>query len=150
MVKSDDDYPTVSQVTDAPVYRSICGDVWYQIDGASGANLEKLDWSRRAYRWFYEGLHTSDFPVLVTRPNLRAAAVVVLCVLGMALSITGVVLGWRRLPHCAARDPLTIAPTTCRRAARCPGDPRLVSHTLEISHIRCALRKSQGATPGFS
>ena len=35
----------------APVYRLVCGDVWYHIDGASGAALEKLDSSRRAYRW---------------------------------------------------------------------------------------------------
>lgn len=32
-------------------------DVWYHVDGASGANLEKLDARRRRYRWVYEAHH---------------------------------------------------------------------------------------------
>jgi hypothetical protein len=97
VVKPNDDYPFVSEIADAPVYRSICGDAWYHIDGASGANLEKLDSPRRLYRWLYRALHTLDFPVLMAHPNLRVTAVVILCALGIALSTTGVVVGWRRL-----------------------------------------------------
>jgi len=97
IVKPDDDYPVASDVTDAPVYRSICGDVWYHLDGASGANLEKLDARRRTYRWLYRALHTLDFPVLVARPGLRTVVIVGLCAFGVAFSITGIVIGWRRL-----------------------------------------------------
>jgi uncharacterized iron-regulated membrane protein len=97
MVKPDDDYPVVSDVAGAPVYRSICGDAWYHIDGASGASLEKLDARRRAYRWLYQALHILDFPVLMARPNLRTAIIVVLCAFGIVFSITGIVIGWRRL-----------------------------------------------------
>jgi uncharacterized iron-regulated membrane protein len=98
IVKPHDDYRVASpDVADAPVYRSVCGDAWYHIDGASGANMEKLDARRRAYRWLYQALHTLDLPALMARPHLRTAVIVVLCAFGIALSITGIVIGWRRL-----------------------------------------------------
>jgi hypothetical protein len=59
--------------------------------------MEKLDPSRRAYRWFYSALHTFDVPALTARPALRTALIVTLCGLGLAFSLTGVVIGWRRL-----------------------------------------------------
>lgn len=96
-VERDDHYFIASEIATAPVYRSICGDVWYQIDGASGANLEKLDAQRRTYRWLYRALHTFDLPALMTRPSLRTAMIVILCALGVAFSITGMVIAWRRL-----------------------------------------------------
>jgi hypothetical protein len=71
--------------------------VWFHIDGASGAILERLDPSRRAYRWFYSALHTMDFPILSARRTLRSALVVILCGFGFVFSLTGVVIGWRRL-----------------------------------------------------
>ena len=97
IVKADDNYATVASVPNAPVYRSVCGSVWFHIDGASGAILEQLDPSRRAYRWFYSALHTMDFPILSARPTLRSALVVILCGFGFAFSLTGVVIGWHRL-----------------------------------------------------
>jgi hypothetical protein len=97
VVPPADAYPVASVMPDAPVYRSICGDVWFHIDGANGAMLEKLDRSRRAYRWAYGALHTLDFPALIARPLLRTALIVMLCGLGLAFSMTGVVIGWRRL-----------------------------------------------------
>jgi hypothetical protein len=96
-VAPDDHYFLASEVAPAPVYRSICGDVWYQIDAASGANLEKLDAQRRTYRWVYRALHTFDFPALMARPSLRSAIIVVLCAFGAAFSITGIMIAWRRL-----------------------------------------------------
>jgi hypothetical protein len=81
----------------APVYRLVCGDVWYHIDGASGAALEKLDSSRRAYRWFYSALHTLDIPVLMEAPEVCTVLIIALCALGLAFSLSGVVIGWRRL-----------------------------------------------------
>jgi len=42
-------------------------------------------------------LHTLDFPVLVAAPALRTLVIVALCVGGLAFSLTGVVIGWRRL-----------------------------------------------------
>jgi hypothetical protein len=84
-------------VPNAPVYRSICGDVWFHIDGGTGAMLERLDASRRSYRWLYTGLHTLDFPALLDHPLLRSALIVLLCALGFVFAVTGAVIGWRRL-----------------------------------------------------
>jgi PepSY-associated TM region len=95
-VAQDDNYAIASTMPHAPVYRTVCGDVWFQIDGASGAILEKLDSSRRAYRWFYSALHTFDVPFLVAWPTLRSVLIVVLCGCGLGFSLTGIVIGWRR------------------------------------------------------
>ncbi|MGY3451547.1 PepSY domain-containing protein [Bradyrhizobium sp. USDA 4353] len=96
-VEPGDDYPFVSDVPRAPVHRVVCGDTWYHIDSASGAVLEKLDPSRRTYRWLYQALHTLDFPSLLAHATLRTLLIVGLCAAGFAFSITGLVIGWRRL-----------------------------------------------------
>lgn len=97
VLADNDDYPARSVVPGAPVYRSRCGDLWFDIDGADGGVLQRLDPSRRAYRWLYGALHTLDFPVLIAHPRLRDVLIVGFCVLGFVFSITGVVIGWRRL-----------------------------------------------------
>lgn len=97
VLADNDDYPAQSVVAGAPVYRSRCGDLWFDIDGADGRVLQRLDPSRRAYRWAYRALHTLDFPVLMAHPRLRDVLIVGLCALGLMFSITGIVIGWRRL-----------------------------------------------------
>jgi hypothetical protein len=94
-----DNYAAASVMPDGPVYRITCGDVWYDIDAANGALLQKTDPSRRAYRWLYQALHTLDFPALVAHPTLRTVLIVALCTIGLAFSLTGLVIGWRRLRH---------------------------------------------------
>jgi len=96
-IDASDNYAVGATMPSAPVYRSVCGDVWLHIDAASGVILEKLDASRRAYRWAYSALHTLDIPVLSAAPALRTALIVALCAGGLAFSLTGVVIGWRRL-----------------------------------------------------
>ena len=51
----------------------------------------------RIYRWLYSALHTMDFPALSAYPTLRSALIVLLCGCGLVFSLTGVVIGWRRL-----------------------------------------------------
>jgi hypothetical protein len=99
-VGPDDSYAVASNTPGAPVFRVVCGDDWFDIDGANGALLEKLDSSRRAYRWLYSALHTLDFPVLTARPALRTVLIVALCGCGFIFSLTGVVIAWRRLLSC--------------------------------------------------
>jgi hypothetical protein len=97
VVGADDNYAISSPMPHAPVYRVVCGDIWYQIDGANGAILERLDPSRRAYRWLFGALHTLDIPVLIAHPSVRSAVIVLLCLLGLLFSTTAVVVAWRRL-----------------------------------------------------
>jgi len=87
----------VSSVPDAPVYRVVCGDVWLHVDGASGMMLERLDGSQRVYRSLFGVLHRLDVPMLAARPRVRTALIVVLCSLGLAFSLTAMVIGWARL-----------------------------------------------------
>ncbi|MCC4596894.1 PepSY domain-containing protein [Xanthomonas campestris pv. phormiicola] len=67
------------------------------IDAASGRPLLQLDTSRRAYDWMYFALHTTRFPGLVEHPTLRRVLQVLPLLLGLAFSMTGIVLGFRRL-----------------------------------------------------
>ena len=97
VLAGNDDYPAQSVIPGAPVYRTRCGDLWFDIDGADGRLLQRLDASRRAYRWFYSALHTLDFPVLMAHSLLRDVLIVGLCTLGFVFSLTGIVIGWRRL-----------------------------------------------------
>jgi hypothetical protein len=99
VISIDDNYAATSSMPTTPVYRSVCGDVWFHVDGASGAILERLDSSRRAYRWFYTALHTFNFPMLSAHPAALSTLIVVLCCLGLVFSVTGAVIGWRRLRH---------------------------------------------------
>jgi hypothetical protein len=92
-----DAYAIAATMPGAPVYRVACGEVWVDIDGASGAMIERLDASRRAYRWLYRALHTLDIPALTTRPALRSTLIVVLCCCGLLFSLTGCVIAWKRL-----------------------------------------------------
>ena len=96
-VGPDDPYESASVISDGPVYRITCGDLWYDIDAANGALLQKTDASRRAYRWLQGGLHRLDFPVLAARPLLRTVLIITLCGLGLVFSLTGIVIGVRRL-----------------------------------------------------
>ena len=45
----------------------------------------------------FRALHTFDVPPLASRPWLRSSLIVGLCLCGLAFSLTGVALAWRRL-----------------------------------------------------
>ncbi len=47
--------------------------------------------------WPLRSFHTLDFAPLTSRPLLRSVVVVALCLCGLAFSLTGAVLAWRRL-----------------------------------------------------
>jgi hypothetical protein len=47
--------------------------------------------------WPLKSLHTLDFPPLDVHPMLRTGVIVALCLCGLAFSLTGVVLAWRRV-----------------------------------------------------
>ena len=57
------------------------------------AGNAQMDASRRAYAWVYYALHTFNFPVLFAHSTLRASIEVVLLIIGLAFTCTGIVLG---------------------------------------------------------
>ena len=53
--------------------------------------------SRRQYAWWYYGLHTYRLPGMEAHDGLRKGLMLIALAAGLALSITGVVLAWRRV-----------------------------------------------------
>lgn len=70
---------------------------WIHINMESGQIISVMDSSRRIYRWLFNGLHSLDFPGLVTNRPAWDILILFLLGLGFAFSVTGVVLGWKRL-----------------------------------------------------
>jgi len=66
------------------------------IDPQQGRLLLKQDQSRRVYRWLFSALHYWDFGWLYARP-LWDAWMLVWIGFGLVLSVSGLVLAWKRL-----------------------------------------------------
>jgi hypothetical protein len=66
------------------------------LDPRDGRIIFKLDNSRRVYRWLFSAVHRWDIGWLYVRPVWDVWLIAV-CVLGLMLSVSSVVLGWRRL-----------------------------------------------------
>ncbi|MES2609474.1 MAG: PepSY-associated TM helix domain-containing protein [Pseudomonadota bacterium] len=85
-----------------PVLRVVFSDAhatWVHIDPRTGAVLDKSDTHRRASRWLFALLHSWDWGPLLARRPLWDALLIVLSLGGTVMSLTGVVIGWRRLAH---------------------------------------------------
>ena len=67
------------------------------VDPASGQIQVLMDRSRQAYAWVYYMLHTYNFPGLSDRPALRITILLIPLAVGFTFSITGVLVGIRRL-----------------------------------------------------
>ncbi len=67
------------------------------LDGLSGRILVAMDPSREAYAWVYYMVHTYNYPGLAEHPALRIAILLVPLSAGFAFSVTGVIVGVRRL-----------------------------------------------------
>ena len=103
LVTQEDDYHYRSDDSPLPplvrVRFADAASTWLHIDPRFGMLREKLDHSRRLYRWLYNGLHRFDFAYFRARPVLRKLVVTTLCSAGFMFSLTGVVLAWRRIFH---------------------------------------------------
>ncbi|MBB1602873.1 PepSY domain-containing protein [Variovorax sp. UMC13] len=83
-----------------PVWRVVFDDAnktWVHVDPSTGAVLGRSDRTRRASRWLFAMLHSWDWLPLLERRPLWDIVLVLLSLGGAALSLTGVVIGWRRL-----------------------------------------------------
>jgi uncharacterized iron-regulated membrane protein len=70
---------------------------WFHLDPVSGEILGRLDKNRRTYRWLFNALHSFDFQVLLMYRPAWDVVVWLLSLLGMTISVSGVVIGWRYL-----------------------------------------------------
>lgn len=64
-------------------------------DPASARIILRVDASNRWQRLLYNGLHSFDFAPLIASPLLRGSLIVMLSLLGIALSATSIVITWR-------------------------------------------------------
>jgi hypothetical protein len=69
----------------------------YYVDLKTAQVVESYDARSRVNRWLYHGLHSIDLPWLYRNRPAWDIAVLTLMFGGVALSITSVVIGWRRL-----------------------------------------------------
>jgi len=70
---------------------------WLHIDPYSGTVIEQLDQRRRAVRWVFKLLHSWDWLPLLQRSLLRDGLLLAFSAGMLAIAISGVLLGWRRL-----------------------------------------------------
>jgi uncharacterized iron-regulated membrane protein len=70
---------------------------WFHIDPRTGDILGRSDASRRTYRWLFNALHSLDFRALIAYRPAWDIVVWLLSLLGIVISASGVVIGWRRL-----------------------------------------------------
>ena len=69
----------------------------YYVDPKTAQVVESYDARARVSRWLYHGLHSIDLPWLYSNRPAWDIAVLTLMLGGVALSITSLIIGWRRL-----------------------------------------------------
>lgn len=77
---------------------------WFHIDPRTGDILGQSSETRRLYRWLFNGLHSFDFAFLLRWRPAWDVLLVTMSVIGLIASLSGIVIGWRRLRRKAARS----------------------------------------------
>lgn len=67
------------------------------VDPSTGQVLGRSDDSRRLYRWLFNAVHSYDFVALTQNRPAWDIVVWALSIVGLAMSVSGIVVGWRRL-----------------------------------------------------
>ena len=96
----DDEYRVLSDPLPSTAHRIVLADAdrtWVQIDSATGRILSVTDARSRARRWWVNGLHDFDFPLLDRSGPLRMLVLVLAVAVGFLFSCTGLVVGVKRL-----------------------------------------------------
>lgn len=91
-----------------PALRVVFGDAdasWVHLDPRTGAVLGRSDGHKRASRWLFAMLHSWDWLPLLERRPLWDAVLVLLSLGGLVMSVTGIVIGWRRLGRKLGKGP---------------------------------------------
>ncbi|TWB96031.1 PepSY-associated transmembrane protein [Bradyrhizobium macuxiense] len=79
---------------------------WLHISPVTAEIFDRSDDSRRSYRWLFNALHSLDFPLLLRIWPARDVVVWLLSAVGTVVSISGIVIGWRRLRRRKVRSAL--------------------------------------------
>jgi hypothetical protein len=83
-----------------PVLRATFDDrnqSWYYLDPKSGEIVDFSDAAGRRYRWWFNAIHRWDLTPLIQNRALWYTLMWTFAFSGLALSISGVVIGWRRV-----------------------------------------------------
>lgn len=83
-----------------PVLRAVFDDdakTWFHISPVTGEIFGRIDATRRTYRWLFNALHSLDFKLLLMYRPAWDVVMWLLSLLGMTISVSGVVIGWRYL-----------------------------------------------------
>ena len=75
------------------------GNTWAYIDVHTGQPELTVDRAQRLGRWLFSFLHSWDISPMLAGGWLREALLVILSAGGMALSVSGIVIAWRRVRH---------------------------------------------------
>ena len=73
------------------------GRSWLHVDARTGELLSHMTSHDRTERWWYHGLHSLDFTVLINNRPVWDLVMIALSTLGFALTVTSVMAGWRRI-----------------------------------------------------
>ena len=120
------------QLRPTPVWRIVYDDTaatWLHVSAENGQVLGSSDARSRLRRWLFNGLHSLDFPWLIQHRPAWDIVVWLLSLAGLIISVSGVVMGWRRLRrtrpgrHAPTRS-LPSSPQGSSLPAIVPGDSR--------------------------
>jgi uncharacterized iron-regulated membrane protein len=87
-------------VRNLPVVRVIFDDPeqsWIYIDPRTGAIALTTDRNSRLWRWAFNLLHSWDWQPLLNAPAARKLLIITFSAGGLIISVSGIVLAWRRL-----------------------------------------------------
>ncbi|MFL9923973.1 PepSY domain-containing protein [Herbaspirillum lusitanum] len=73
------------------------GNTWVHLDLHSGEVELSADRAQRTGRWLFSFLHSWDLPLFLQTGALREVVLILLSTGGMLLSLTGIVIGYRRV-----------------------------------------------------
>ena len=72
-------------------------ETWVHVNLNDGHLVSVMDYSRRMYRWLFNGIHSLDFPGLVNSRPLWDVLMIFLMAVGFIFSLTGIVIAYRRV-----------------------------------------------------
>ncbi|MFC4276281.1 PepSY domain-containing protein [Achromobacter aloeverae] len=87
-------------------------DTWVYLDPRTGDMALSADRAQRRGRWLFNFLHSWDLPAMLRDDGWRAGVLIVLSLGGLALSLTGVVIGLARLRRKVGRPRALERPRT--------------------------------------